>query len=76
MLSAVVEKTLAQCSDVDAVRTVAELSRVDVAYANGKGANLAELTRADLPVPPGFVVRSPADAEEAARSPIDEPGFG
>jgi pyruvate, water dikinase len=36
------------------------LSRADVASAGGKGANLGELTRARLPVPPGFVI--PADA--------------
>jgi pyruvate,water dikinase len=33
-----------------------ELGRNDVARAGGKGANLGELTRAGLPVPPGFVV--------------------
>lgn len=32
------------------------LSRADVALAGGKGANLGELTRAGLPVPPGFVI--------------------
>ena len=43
-------------SAIDAVRPFAELSRDDVAFAGGKGANLGELTRAGLPVPPGFVV--------------------
>ena len=33
-----------------------ELSRKDSASAGGKGANLGELARAGLPVPPGFVV--------------------
>ncbi len=33
-----------------------ELGRKDVASAGGKGANLGELSHADLPVPPGFVV--------------------
>jgi pyruvate,water dikinase len=33
-----------------------EIGRDDVAQAGGKGANLGELTRAGLPVPPGFVV--------------------
>ena len=33
-----------------------DLGRHDVARAGGKGANLGELTRAGLPVPPGFVV--------------------
>ena len=46
----------------DAVRGFAELSRADVAYAGGKGANLGELTAAGLPVPPGFVVGAPAYA--------------
>lgn len=43
-----------------AVRRFAELSRADVAFAGGKGANLGELTAAGLPVPPGFVVGAPA----------------
>ncbi len=46
----------------DFVRTFAELGHDDVAYAGGKGANLGELTRAGLPVPPGFVVGAPAYA--------------
>jgi pyruvate,water dikinase len=46
----------------DAVRRFAELSRADVAYAGGKGANLGELTAAGLPVPPGFVIGAPAYA--------------
>lgn len=33
-----------------------QLSRSDVPVAGGKGANLGEMTRAGLPVPPGFVV--------------------
>ena len=33
-----------------------ELGRTDAATAGGKGANLGELTRARLPVPPGFVL--------------------
>ena len=45
-----------------AVRFFDELSRADVAYAGGKGANLGELTAAGLPVPPGFVVGAPAYA--------------
>jgi len=36
------------------------LSRSDVPVAGGKGANLAEMTRAGLPVPPGFVVTAHA----------------
>lgn len=37
-------------------RTFSELRKSDVAIAGGKGANLGEMTRAGLPVPPGFVV--------------------
>jgi pyruvate,water dikinase len=46
------------------------LSRNDVAIAGGKGANLGELIRAGLPVPPGFVITAPAylAAMEAAGS--------
>lgn len=33
-----------------------ELSKSDVSRAGGKGANLGEMTRAGLPVPPGFVI--------------------
>ena len=46
----------------DAVRPFPELSRADVSYAGGKGANLGELTAAGLPVPGGFVVGAPAYA--------------
>ncbi|HEY8484819.1 MAG TPA: phosphoenolpyruvate synthase [Longimicrobiales bacterium] len=38
------------------IRWFRELSRADVPIAGGKGANLGEMTRAGLPVPPGFVV--------------------
>ncbi|NRD45904.1 phosphoenolpyruvate synthase [Corallococcus exiguus] len=45
------------------------LSREDVDQAGGKGANLGELTRAGLPVPPGFVITASAfhHAMESAR---------
>jgi pyruvate,water dikinase len=46
----------------DPVRGFSELSRADVPYAGGKGANLGELTAAGLPVPPGFVVGAAAYA--------------
>jgi len=38
------------------VRWFDGLTRSDIAVAGGKGANLAELARAGIPVPPGFVV--------------------
>ena len=37
-----------------------DLNKEDVALAGGKGANLGEMTQANLPVPPGFVVTSKA----------------
>jgi pyruvate, water dikinase len=42
------------------IKTFPELSVGDVDYAGGKGANLGQLTRTGLPVPPGFVVGAPA----------------
>ncbi len=44
----------------DLVRSLAELGRGDSPVAGGKGANLGELIRAHLPVPPGFVVTAQA----------------
>src|SRR3712207_1857572 len=37
-----------------------EVGKDDVALAGGKGANLGELSRAGLPVPPGFVLTTEA----------------
>jgi pyruvate,water dikinase len=51
-----------QAVAADAVRDFDRLSRGDVDYAGGKGANLGELTAAGFPVPPGFVVGAPAYA--------------
>ncbi|RUO92460.1 phosphoenolpyruvate synthase [Corallococcus sp. AB018] len=50
------------------------LSREDVAQAGGKGANLGELTRAGLPVPPGFVITAAAfhQAMEPVRARLRE----
>ncbi|RKI55689.1 phosphoenolpyruvate synthase [Corallococcus sp. AB049A] len=50
------------------------LSREDVAQAGGKGANLGELTRAGLPVPPGFVITASAflQAMEPVRARLRE----
>ena len=33
-----------------------EVTKEDVATVGGKGANLGEMTRARIPVPPGFIV--------------------
>ena len=35
-----------------------EVDKDDVGLAGGKGANLGELTKAEIPVPPGFIVTS------------------
>ena len=48
----------------------ADLGRGDIAVAGGKGANLGELTRAGLPVPPGFVLTT-----AAYRAVVDGRGF-
>ncbi|KYF69727.1 pyruvate kinase [Sorangium cellulosum] len=47
------------------VHRLSELSRADLSSAGGKGANLGELVRLGLPVPPGFVVSAAAYAEQA-----------
>jgi pyruvate,water dikinase len=41
---------------LDIVRPFAEIGREDVALVGGKGANLGEMSRTGLPVPPGFVL--------------------
>ncbi|RNM13074.1 phosphoenolpyruvate synthase [Nocardioides pocheonensis] len=47
----------------DLVAWFSDLSKADVPRVGGKGANLGELTRAGLPVPPGFVVSAQAYLE-------------
>ena len=42
------------------IRQFAEVGRSDLEIAGGKGANLGELTRAGLPVPPGFLISTEA----------------
>jgi pyruvate,water dikinase len=37
-----------------------QVDRDDIPTVGGKGANLGEMTRAGIPVPPGFIVTSPA----------------
>src|SRR3954470_6473443 len=70
------------------ITQLADLGRGDLEVAGGKGANLGELTRAGLPVPPGFVITTAAyDAfvadnglaaaiAEAARRPEDDDTAG
>jgi pyruvate,water dikinase len=52
------------------VRWFHELTKDDTTVAGGKGANLGEMTRAGLPVPPGFVLTA-----AAYRAFIDEAGL-
>src|SRR6185312_3802684 len=54
------------------IRRFTDLRRGDVAVAGGKGANLGELTRAGLPVPPGFVLTTAAYRAFVASSGIAE----
>ena len=37
-----------------------EVNKDDVPLVGGKGANLGEMTRAQIPVPPGFIVTATA----------------
>lgn len=50
----------AATATAEAVRWFDQLSLKDTELAGGKGANLAELTRIGMPVPPGFVVTAAA----------------
>jgi len=43
---------------MELVRNFKNLSKTDAPLAGGKGASLGEMTRAGIPVPPGFVVLS------------------
>ena len=45
------------------IRTFAEITRDDAGIAGGKGASLGEMTRAGIPVPPGYVVLTAAFEE-------------
>lgn len=42
------------------IKSIKNLSKADVAEAGGKGASLGEMTKAGIPVPPGFVVLASA----------------
>ena len=53
------------------IRRLADVGRGDLAVAGGKGANLGELTRAGVPVPPGFVLTT-----AAYRAYVDHSGIG
>ncbi len=56
---------------VSVTRTIlwfTEIGKEDLAEAGGKGANLGELTRAGIPVPPGFVVTASSYREFIRRN--------
>lgn len=53
---------MSDSEDIVVVREFGALSRSDVAWAGGKGSNLGELTTAEMPVPPGFVIGAPTFA--------------
>jgi nucleotide-binding universal stress UspA family protein/phosphohistidine swiveling domain-containing protein len=55
-------------TEIGPVPWFSELGMDNLAIAGGKGANLGELTRAGLPVPPGFVITAPAYLETMQRS--------
>ena len=61
-MTTIANNPAAASPDLVPVRLFSDLSTADVSYAGGKGANLGRLTRAGLPVPPGFVVGAPAYA--------------
>jgi pyruvate,water dikinase len=44
----------------DAIAWFADVGKEDIGVAGGKGANLGEMTRARIPVPPGFIVTADA----------------
>jgi len=47
---------LQSAPDAKLIASITDVCKGDVALVGGKGANLGELTRAGIPVPPGFVV--------------------
>ena len=47
-------------TDAQTIVWFRDIGRADVPVAGGKGANLGEMTRAGIPVPPGFVVSTAA----------------
>jgi len=50
----------------------AEVGKEDIPLVGGKGANLGEMTRANLPVPPGFIVTAEAYFEFLRTNKLDK----
>src|SRR5438067_11538531 len=60
-----------QADDAALILPFAELDRASLPVAGGKAANLGELIRAGLPVPPGFCVTTAAYALVAQGAELD-----
>jgi pyruvate,water dikinase len=56
---------------MELLRDFNELDKNDVALAGGKGASLGEMTKASIPVPPGFVVLAEAFEQFIKETGID-----
>ena len=54
------------------IRAFKELRKTDIPIAGGKGANLGELINIGMPVPPGFVITTPAYEEIAKKSRLEK----
>jgi pyruvate,water dikinase len=53
------------------IKSFSQLSKSDTAIAGGKGASLGEMTQANIPVPPGFVVLASAFEHFLEESDLD-----
>jgi pyruvate,water dikinase len=53
------------------IRWFDEVGKADLGLVGGKGANLGEMTRAGLPVPPGFCITSQAYGEFLSQNQLD-----
>jgi pyruvate,water dikinase len=58
---------------MDMIAQFERLSKQDIEVAGGKGANLGEMLRAGLPVPPGFVVTVAAYRRFLSENGLEEP---
>lgn len=56
---------------MELIRTFSKLAKNDAALAGGKGASLGEMTKAGIPVPPGFVVLAAAFERFLAETDLD-----
>lgn len=66
------EPTAVDAAHTTLVRWFGDIDRRDINAVGGKGANLGELTRAGLPVPPGFVITVEAYDQFLAANHLDE----